>query len=172
MFPETARLANEEEEDEEEDEDDASGSDSDSSDSGGEEEEDSSATAPCDESGQRLCSLDNYLVRLGQVSKVQQLCLQLRKDIAANTHRYIAHQLVLLFQILARVVPKPQTADFKRRIEERFLEVKAAIDTAQKPLLPPDLCAWADTIATDILACIVAPPSLGFMAPVCRFLTA
>lgn len=59
---------------------------------------------------------------------------------ALENHKYIAHQLALLYQSLSQIGPASQ--NFKKRIEKKFETIKSITHGKQTSKLPQEEQKW------------------------------
>ena len=74
---------------------------------------------------------------------------QLQADLPAGNHKYMAHQIALLYQTLS--YSNLKCGAFKKRIEPQFDAIKKVTEACSSPQLPSDLKAWLHEITTDVV---------------------
>eukprot|EP01111_Echinosteliopsis_oligospora_P016444 TRINITY_DN6842_c0_g1_i1.p1 TRINITY_DN6842_c0_g1~~TRINITY_DN6842_c0_g1_i1.p1 ORF type:complete len:257 (-),score=62.75 TRINITY_DN6842_c0_g1_i1:14-784(-) len=116
-------------------------------------------------------AFEEYFVQIALMNQTMFLATQLRNDISALTnHKYIAHQLALLYQCLAQCGIAMEV--FKKRIEERFEEIKAATESDPKGVLLSDSQRnWIQDLTNNVLGemAIQPAPLLKRLRPVLSF---
>lgn len=88
---------------------------------------------------------------------------QLRDDCAGDNHKYIAHQIALLYQCLS--YQNLRTQQFKKRIEPEFEDLKRTTEQAHHPSLTPKQRDWLRSLTTDVM-----DVATDFNGPVTAFL--
>jgi len=84
---------------------------------------------------------EEYLRYVNSLNQLVSMSMQLRLDVnSLRSHKFIAHQIALLYQCLNQV--GKQVLPFKKRIEERFEDIKAFIESEKSPLLPQEYRNW------------------------------
>ncbi|KAJ1505226.1 hypothetical protein HMI55_001685 [Coelomomyces lativittatus] len=84
------------------------------------------------------------------LNQVVTLCLHLRQDMNLTNHKYIAHQLALLYQSLGNT--REDLKVFKSEIESQFDVIKAVCSVSEgDPKLSPDQRDWVRDLSTRIL---------------------
>jgi hypothetical protein len=96
------------------------------------------------------------LRQITQLNQVAALAKQLRTDLQLPNHKYMAHQLALLYQSLGMV--GPSMAHFKTRIEEMFDQVKAVTNSGPDPQLILEHQHWLYLLCSDLLKEIAELP--------------
>ncbi|GBG69142.1 hypothetical protein CBR_g3841 [Chara braunii] len=101
-----------------------------------------------------------YLSHVSQINQILTLGGQLEEDVQRqHNHKYIAHQLALLYQCLNQV--RGETKVFKRRIETRFEEIKHQTEQQPAPILSDSCKRWLRQLITDLREVIARfPPSI------------
>ena len=74
------------------------------------------------------------------LNQIINMASQLRQDIHLSNHKYMAHQLALLYQCLAHA--GTEAAKFRQRIEKQFDTIKSATSGADAPQLSPSHKQW------------------------------
>ena len=106
-------------------------------------------------------TLKEYLRQVNYWNQVTALCSQISDDVdVPGNHKYMAHQLALLYQSISQA-GSSQLSPFKKRIEAKFEIVKQVTEKTDKPGLPEDLRVWIRAICAEISGVIASvPPSL------------
>ncbi|XP_054771703.1 uncharacterized protein LOC129279627 [Lytechinus pictus] len=92
--------------------------------------------------------MDGYLSHLAVVNQVNALCKQLHHDAQnLNNHKYIAHQVALLYQSLNQLGNVKALLSYRNNIEGMFKKLKAALeltaaDGDSVPHLPDEYKQW------------------------------
>jgi hypothetical protein len=100
-------------------------------------------------------TMSDMLQRMNLLNQVITLATQLKDDLLLTNHKYMAHQMALLYQSL-NVIGKP-VAHYKQRIEKRFDQLKAMTnvpssgDTSKGPVLNNEMKLWISDLCSDIL---------------------
>eukprot|EP00047_Mylnosiga_fluctuans_P011215 m.20078 g.20078 ORF g.20078 m.20078 type:complete len:249 (+) comp3500_c0_seq2:32-778(+) len=117
---------------------------------------------------EKRTSYENYLLHMNFLNQIMSLGLQLRANIKSpSAHKYIAHQLALLYQSIA--AQSPTLDSFKLEIERRFASVKASVRGADGiARLPRDQADWLFAMTTRLLQEIAQLPD-GLVAPMETF---
>mmetsp|Transcript_11793 Transcript_11793/g.27258 ORF Transcript_11793/g.27258 Transcript_11793/m.27258 type:complete len:242 (-) Transcript_11793:381-1106(-) len=103
-------------------------------------------------------SLSEVLDHLAALNQLLAVAVQLREDIAAQSYKYTAHKLALLYQAIN--LSRLKRDAFRKRIEEHFEDVKEVTEGGHKQL-PPPVVEWLDQLCADIIAKVrEIPPSV------------
>ncbi|KAI8606139.1 hypothetical protein EDD21DRAFT_361773 [Dissophora ornata] len=94
--------------------------------------------------------LEAHLRQMSSINQLVSLALQLQNDLRLTNHKFIAHQVALLYQCINQA--GPAYVQFKARVEENFAVVKEVCNASEEPLLPAELQAWLTDLTTDIVA--------------------
>jgi hypothetical protein len=97
-------------------------------------------------------SYTEYLHRFTILNQVIQMASQLRQDIHLSNHKYMAHQLALLYQCLNQ--SGPSLLRFKQRIEKEFDAIKSITHGNEAPQLQDAQKKWLNQVCSDILECV------------------
>jgi len=97
----------------------------------------------------------DYFAALGIVNQVVSLSRQMGRDIPAKQHKYMAHQIALLYQSLGSL-GKPGAA-VRKDIEGNFARVKGLTEGSKTPMLPEEVSQWLEKKLKEVLR--VALPS-------------
>ncbi|KAH3803888.1 uncharacterized protein LOC127834473 [Dreissena polymorpha] len=99
-------------------------------------------------------SLDNYLNSVSQLGQMSTLARQLHNDCAnPSSHKYIAHQLALLYQTLTSL-KSPVFSQHKQSIEGMFKPIKATLaesDEDMRRCLTEEQQEWLLNLTSHIL---------------------
>jgi len=100
---------------------------------------------------------------LEQTTGLNQLLVtatQLRQDMVKRRFKYTAHKLALLYHAVN--LSRMHREVLRKRIEERFEDVKAATEAvAERAALPDDLIEWICGLCDEVCAMVRAvPPSM------------
>ncbi|KAG0238199.1 hypothetical protein BGX31_003335 [Mortierella sp. GBA43] len=95
-------------------------------------------------------SLEAHLRQMSSINQLVSMALQLQNDLKLTNHKFIAHQIALLYQCINQA--GPTYSKFKSRVEERFAVAKEACNESDEPILPTDLQAWLTDLTTDIVS--------------------
>lgn len=106
--------------------------------------------------------LDNYFLTVSSLSQLSTLARQLHNDcINPSSHKYIAHQLALLYQTVSQI-KSPIFEQHKKSIEEMFKPIKATLattDDQQKRCLTESQQEWLLNLTSHILNTLNMFPS-------------
>ncbi|KAK3812021.1 MAG: hypothetical protein J3Q66DRAFT_349163 [Benniella sp.] len=95
-------------------------------------------------------SLEAHLRQMSSINQLVSMALQLQNDLRLTNHKFIAHQIALLYQCInqaGRVYSR-----FKPRVEEHFVAAKEACNESEEPTLPTELQTWLADLTTDIVS--------------------
>lgn len=143
------------------------------------------AVASAANASAKRSATEPYLATIATVHQLASVAAQVQGDVSDPTaHKYIAHQLALVYQSLNHVGRGDEGAaaaeavrPLKRRIEARFEEVKAHLERrtsdGSAPRLLDEHAAWIAQVSADAVALVHAfPPGirdrLGTMGDVLR----
>ena len=103
----------------------------------------------------------DYFAQMNSLNQILSLSMQLKQDINLSNHKYIAHQLALLFQCLHSCHFPALNQPFKRRIEERFQHIKSVLSVSEPsvPLLDTDTKRWLEDLTTDLSHAVLNVPA-------------
>ncbi|KAG9322174.1 hypothetical protein KVV02_002609 [Mortierella alpina] len=99
-------------------------------------------------------TFDLFIAHFRQMSSINQLvsiALQVQNDLRLSNHKFIAHQVALLYQCINQAGPQ-FSKKYKSRVEENFSLLKETASVSDTPFLPIDLQAWLSNLTTDIVA--------------------
>lgn len=111
---------------------------------------------------------DDCLNGFTQLNSLMAMTYQMRSDISNGHHKYMAHQSALLFRSLTPFEFGPR---FKKRIQQRFAELKGISEGNQTPRMSTEQTIWMETILDDIIQFVEShPPSVRkMMGPMAKF---
>eukprot|EP00793_Prasinoderma_coloniale_P004782 PRCOL_00000543-RA len=121
--------------------------------------------------GQTSAALDAHLAFVSSFSSLMHLCNQLATDARRpSQHKYIAHQLALLYQTINQV--RGELKPFKRQVEARFDDIKATTESSTAPRLSEEQASWLVAFCGELrVAASRMPPTLrGQVQPVASML--
>jgi len=94
-------------------------------------------------------SAEEFLNYIGVLNQLSVMSHQLKYDTETLTnHKYIAHQIALLYQCLNQV--GDAGVAFKKRIEQKFEQVKSSTESQKLPLLTKEQQDWLLGVTLDI----------------------
>ncbi|XP_023656847.1 uncharacterized protein [Paramormyrops kingsleyae] len=105
-------------------------------------------------------AMDGYFPHIARLNQVLVLSQQLEDDVKhLGSHKYVAHQLSVLYQVLSTFKGIMPLSVLKRDIEANFKQLKMALVTdessKQEPLLPAQYVNWI----LDVTHCIISSVS-------------
>ncbi|KAG0207131.1 hypothetical protein BGX28_001562 [Mortierella sp. GBA30] len=84
--------------------------------------------------------LEGHLRQMACLNQLVSITLQLQNDLRLPNHKFIAHQVALLYQCINQA---GQTySQFKARVEENFNTLKEFCNASEEPYLTPTLQTW------------------------------
>ncbi|KAJ3035881.1 hypothetical protein HDV00_003354 [Rhizophlyctis rosea] len=105
----------------------------------------------------------SFLSKLNTYNKVANMALQIRNDLESPNHRYMAHQIALLYQGLGPLGQPYQ--HYQTKVQERFDEIKSTISQQAnqvqagasdvQPRLREDQTEWLHSLTTDLIQAVV-----------------
>ncbi|XP_063315537.1 uncharacterized protein LOC134615078 isoform X1 [Pelobates fuscus] len=120
--------------------------------------------------------VDEYYVHIGKLNQLLVLSQQLEDDVChLGSHKYVAHQLSVLYKVLSYFSGCLSLDILKREIEANFKSVKSAVATnegsRQEPLLPTHLLTWLLDLTQTIITTVSTFPEelTGEIMPVVEF---
>lgn len=102
--------------------------------------------APASNTG--VGDVKDYLAQTALLNQVLSLAVQVSVDVRNGHHKYMAHQIALLYQSIASI--GASLAKFKFRIEAIFDEVKTVTESNTSPKLSRELVDEITTITHDL----------------------
>eukprot|EP00112_Aurelia_sp_Birch-Aquarium-sp1_P003289 Seg1365.9 transcript_id=Seg1365.9/GoldUCD/mRNA.D3Y31 product="hypothetical protein" protein_id=Seg1365.9/GoldUCD/D3Y31 len=119
-------------------------------------------------------TMDGYFTHLSMVNQLLCLGNQLNSDVNnLDNHKYIAHQIALLYQAINQV--GPSLNHLKEQIEENFIKIKESLssqDKASSLKLPRTHKDWVNSITGDLLNSLMSLhlPIMQPLQPAVQFL--
>ncbi|XP_068124215.1 uncharacterized protein [Hyperolius riggenbachi] len=103
--------------------------------------------------------MDDYYAHIGKLNQLLVLSQQLEDDVKhLGSHKYVAHQLSVLYKVLSYFNGCLYLDVLKRDIETNFKSVKTALSTCdgsrQDPLLPAYLQTWLLGLTQTIITTV------------------
>ncbi|KAE8625691.1 hypothetical protein XENTR_v10006365 [Xenopus tropicalis] len=107
--------------------------------------------------------MDEYYIHIGKLNQLLVLSQQLEDDVKhLGSHKYVAHQLSVLYKVLSYFSGYPSLDLPKRDIEANFKSVKSALATKegsrQEPVLPAPLLTWLLELTQTIISTVASLP--------------
>ncbi|KAM4795306.1 uncharacterized protein WCC33_000411 [Rhinophrynus dorsalis] len=107
--------------------------------------------------------MDEYFIHIGKLNQLLVLSQQLEDDLRhLGSHKYVAHQLSVLYKVLSYFSGSLSLDVLKRDIEANFKSVKSALATnegsRQEPLLPAHLLTWLLDLTQTIITTVSSLP--------------
>ncbi|KAF9581510.1 hypothetical protein BGW38_001444 [Lunasporangiospora selenospora] len=94
--------------------------------------------------------LEAHFRQMSCTNQLVSLSLQLQNDIRLTNHKYMAHQIALLYQCINQA--GPMFSKYRARVEENFNTLKEISNKSEEPQLPLELQTWLSELTTDIVA--------------------
>ncbi|KAG0231143.1 hypothetical protein BGW42_000494 [Actinomortierella wolfii] len=94
--------------------------------------------------------MESHFRYMSLINQLVSIALQLQNDLRLPNHKYMAHQVALLYQCINQA--GPQFSKYKPLIEEHFNAVKELGAQSDAPYLPQNLQAWLSELTTDIVS--------------------
>ncbi|KAF9164315.1 hypothetical protein DFQ26_001598 [Actinomortierella ambigua] len=94
--------------------------------------------------------MESHFRYMSLINQLVSIALQLQNDMRLPNHKYMAHQVALLYQCINQA--GPQFSKYKPLIEEHFNAVKELGNQSETPCLPQNLQTWLSELTTDIVA--------------------
>ncbi|KAG0239571.1 hypothetical protein BGX31_002643 [Mortierella sp. GBA43] len=95
--------------------------------------------------------IEAHFRQMSTINQLVSIALQLQNDLKLSSHKFMAHQVALLYQCINQAGP-PFSRLYKSRIEENFNALKEASNLSDEPRLPIELQAWLTGLTTDIVS--------------------
>ncbi|KAG0078998.1 hypothetical protein BGZ90_003802 [Linnemannia elongata] len=95
--------------------------------------------------------IEAHFRQMSSINQLTSIALQLQNDIKLTNHKFVAHQVALLYQCITQAGPQ-FSKKYKSRVEENFDALKEASSVSDEPYLPIELQAWLNDLTTDIVA--------------------
>lgn len=99
---------------------------------------------------EKLTPFKDYLQHMAHLQQVVAMAQQLQEDVGTANHKYMAHQIALLYQGLS--APGFKTLPYKKRIEQQFDDIKKTTEQAQVPQLNERQKVWLQETTAEVLA--------------------
>ncbi|KAF9574066.1 hypothetical protein EC968_007458 [Mortierella alpina] len=93
----------------------------------------------------------SHFHHMSSINQLVSIALQVQNDLRLSNHKFIAHQVALLYQCVNQAGPQ-FSKKYKSRVEENFSLLKETASASDTPFLPIDLQAWLSNLTTDIVA--------------------
>ncbi|KAK3818772.1 MAG: hypothetical protein J3Q66DRAFT_338441 [Benniella sp.] len=100
---------------------------------------------------QRGSFMEAHFRQMSTINQLVSMALQLQNDLKLSNHKFMAHQVALLYQCLNQAGPR-FSKKYKSRVEENFNALKEASNTSDEPRLPIELQAWLTDLSADIVS--------------------
>ncbi|KAG0296203.1 hypothetical protein BGZ96_009998 [Linnemannia gamsii] len=94
--------------------------------------------------------MEAHLRQMSSINQLVSIAIQLQNDLRLANHKFIAHQIALLYQCINQAGTK--YTGFKSRVEEHFGTVKDLCNASDEPVLTPELQTWLNELTVDIVA--------------------
>ncbi|KAK3840803.1 MAG: hypothetical protein J3R72DRAFT_492209 [Linnemannia gamsii] len=94
--------------------------------------------------------MEAHLRQMSSINQLVSIAIQLQNDLRLTNHKFIAHQIALLYQCINQAGTK--YTGFKGRVEEHFGAVKDLCNASDEPYLTPELQTWLSELTVDIVA--------------------
>ncbi|KAF9437890.1 hypothetical protein BGZ76_010672 [Entomortierella beljakovae] len=94
--------------------------------------------------------IESHFRQMSTINQLVSIALQLQNDLKLSNHKFIAHQVALLYQCINQAGPQ-FSKKYKSRVEENFDSLKK-INMSEEPRLPIELQAWLSDLTTDIVS--------------------
>ncbi|RUP47138.1 hypothetical protein BC936DRAFT_146085 [Jimgerdemannia flammicorona] len=93
--------------------------------------------------------IHSHFQQMSLTNQLVSMALQLQHDLKLTNHKYMAHQVALLYQCINQM--GGSYLKYKSRVESRFDEVKSLTNRGEEPLLSAELREWLRGLTTDIV---------------------
>ncbi|EKX37702.1 hypothetical protein GUITHDRAFT_116178 [Guillardia theta CCMP2712] len=116
-------------------------------------------------SSDKSVTFKEYINHIALLHQTLAMASQIRADLSSSNHKYMAHQIALLYQSLS--YGNMKGANFKAQIEEQFPAIKKVTEESQAPQLSKEHCDWLRSITTQIIeSCTdLTAPSSQYIQP-------
>lgn len=118
-------------------------------------------------------AVDGHFAHLTSLNQITSLCQQIHADCQKlHNHKYIAHQVALLYTTLTKFSSVKSLVEYRTSIETTFKSLKKAL-SAEHPHLPDDLRNWLVNLTSSLHALVTSPAEemKEPLKPVVNFLT-
>lgn len=107
--------------------------------------------------------LDGYFTQLGRLNQLLVLSQQLEDDIQhLGSHKYIAHQLSVIYQVLCSFKGVLPLAKIRKEIEVHFKQIKTALASEEgskmESMLPAHLLNWILEVTQSLMSLVSSLP--------------
>ncbi|XP_015218844.1 uncharacterized protein [Lepisosteus oculatus] len=107
--------------------------------------------------------MDDYFPHLGKMNQLLVLSQQLEDDVKhLGSHKYIAHQLSVLYQVISSFKGITPLSILKRDIEANFKSLKLSLATEQEskqePQLPAHYVSWILNLTQSLISLVSSLP--------------
>ncbi|XP_036397082.1 uncharacterized protein si:ch211-218d20.15 [Megalops cyprinoides] len=108
-------------------------------------------------------AMDDYFPHIGKLNQLLVLSQQLEDDVKhLGSHKYIAHQLSVIYQVLSSFKGILPLSILKRDIEANFKQLKMSLVTEegskQEPQLPAHYVSWILDVTQSIVSSVSSLP--------------
>ncbi|XP_077987525.1 uncharacterized protein LOC144442130 [Glandiceps talaboti] len=109
--------------------------------------------------------MDDYFSHVAALNQVVSLCNLLNADINnLNNHKYVAHQIALLYQSLNQLGNIKCLVEFKTNVETSFKKLKIGLESKgpdQPKVLPEEQQEWVKELTDSLFKLVITfPPEL------------
>ncbi|XP_066562905.1 uncharacterized protein LOC136751313 isoform X2 [Amia ocellicauda] len=107
--------------------------------------------------------MDDYFPHIGKLNQLLILSQQLEEDVKhLGSHKYIAHQLSVLYQVLSSFKGILPLSILKKDIEANFKPLKTSLVTGegskQEPQLPAHFVSWILNLTRSVISLVTSLP--------------
>ncbi|ORY97115.1 hypothetical protein BCR41DRAFT_364506 [Lobosporangium transversale] len=95
--------------------------------------------------------IEAHLRQMSGINQLVSMALQLQNDLRLTNHKFIAHQVALLYQCINQA--GPSYSKYRGRVEEHFTNIKDVCNLSEEPFLPAELQTWYSLIS-NFLTCL------------------
>ncbi|KAF9360600.1 hypothetical protein BGX26_008585 [Mortierella sp. AD094] len=95
--------------------------------------------------------IESHFRQMSTINQLVSIALQLQNDLRLSNHKFIAHQVALLYQCINQAGPQ-FSKKYRSRVEENFNALKETSNMSDEPHLPIELQAWLSDLTTDIVS--------------------
>ncbi|KAI1315065.1 hypothetical protein EDD11_001358 [Mortierella claussenii] len=95
--------------------------------------------------------IEAHFRQMSTINQLVSIALQLQNDLRLSNHKFMAHQVALLYQCINQAGPQ-FSIKYKGRVEENFNTLKEVSNMSEEPHLPIELQAWLTDLTTDIVS--------------------
>ncbi|XP_071837968.1 uncharacterized protein [Apostichopus japonicus] len=102
-------------------------------------------------------SVDAHFAHLASLNQITSLCQQIQSDCEKlHNHKYIAHQVALLYTTLTKFTNVRSLVEYRTSIETTFKTLKKSLST-DHPQLPDGLRNWLVNLTSSLYALVTSP---------------